>query len=82
MIAVADVEVNSSAQVVPLLERALKEKYEGLVIIARKIEGEALGLLQLNREKLDVMPVKGPGLTVSQPKILQVDGEPAETWRF
>ncbi len=71
MIAVADVEVNSSAQVVPLLERALKEKYEGLVIIARKIEGEALGVLQLNKEKLDVMPVKGPGLMVSQPKILQ-----------
>ncbi len=71
MIAVADVEVNRAAQVVPLLERALKEKYEGLVIIARKIEGEALGVLQLNKGKLDVMPVKGPGLTVSQPKILQ-----------
>lgn len=71
MIALADVEVNRSAQVVPLLERALKEKYEGLVIVARKIEGEALGLLQLNREKLDVMPIKGPGLMVSQPKILQ-----------
>ena len=71
MIVVADVEVNSSAQVVPLLERALKENYEGLVIIARKIEGEALGVLQLNKEKLDVMPVKGPGLMVSQPKILQ-----------
>ena len=71
MIALADLEVNSSAQVVPLLERALKEKYEGLVIIARKIEGEALGVLQLNKGKLDVMPVKGPGLMVSQPKILQ-----------
>ncbi len=71
MIAVADLELNSAAQVVPLLERALKEKYEGLVIIARKIEGEALGVLQLNKGKLDVMPVKGPGLTVSQPKILQ-----------
>ena len=71
MIAVANLEVNAAAQVVPLLERALKEKFESLVIIARKIEGEALGILQLNKDKLEVMPVKGPGLTVSQPKILQ-----------
>ncbi len=71
MIAVANLEVNSSAQVVPLLERALKEKFESLVIIARKVEGEALAILQLNKDKLEVMPVKGPGLTVSQPKILQ-----------
>ena len=71
MIAVADLEVTSSAQVVPLLERALKEKFESLVLIARKIEGEALGLLLRNKEKLTVTPVKGPGLTVSQPKILK-----------
>jgi chaperonin GroEL len=71
MIAVANLEVNSSAQVVPLLERALKEKFESLVIIARRIEGEALAILQLNKDKLAVMPVKGPGLTVGQPKILQ-----------
>ena len=71
MIAVANLEVNASAQVVPLLERAVKEKFESLVIIARRIEGEALAILQLNKDKLAVMPVKGPGLTVSQPKILQ-----------
>ena len=71
MIAVTNLEVNASAQVVPLLERALKEKFESLVIIARRIEGEALAILQLNKEKLAVMPVKGPGLTVGQPKILQ-----------
>ncbi len=71
LIAVADLEVTSSAQVVPLLERALKEKFGSLVIIARKVEGEALAILQLNKDKLEVMPVKGPGLTVGQPKILQ-----------
>ena len=70
-IAVTDLEVTSSAQVVPLLERALKEKFGSLVIIARKVEGEALAILQLNKDKLEVMPVKGPGLTVSQPVILK-----------
>jgi chaperonin GroEL len=57
--------------VVPLLKQALAEEAESLVIIAEKIEGEALGTLIANRDKLPLIPVKAPGLTVSRPMILE-----------
>jgi chaperonin GroEL len=72
LIAIADLAVASSAQVVPILELALREGAKSLVFIAPKIEGEALGTLVLNKDKLPIVPIKAPGfLLPSQPEILR-----------
>lgn len=71
-IALADMEISSAAQVVPIVEQARNAQAESLVIIARKIEGEALGTLLLNSKKgLPIAPITAPGLVLSRPEILK-----------
>ena len=73
-IALADMEISSAAQVVPIVEQARNAQAESLVIIARKIEGEALGTLLLNSKKgLPIAPITAPGLVLSRPEILHAE---------
>ena len=71
-IVLADMEITSASQVVPLVEQARKAHAESLVIFARKIGGEALGTLSLNAKKtLPIAPITAPGLILSRPEILK-----------
>jgi chaperonin GroEL len=71
-IVLADMEVTSASQVLPVVEQACKARAESLVLIARKIEGEALGTLLLNAKRtLPIAPITAPGLVLSRPQILQ-----------
>jgi chaperonin GroEL len=70
LIALANFEMTSASQAVPVLERAVGKGAESLAIIAWKIEGEALGTLRINNDKLPVAPITAPGLGLSRPGIL------------
>ena len=71
-IVLADQEITTASQVVPVVEQARKAHAESLVIIARKIGGEALGTLSLNAKKtLPIAPITAPGLVLSRPEILK-----------
>ena len=71
-IALADLEIASASQVIPVVEQAQRARAESLVIIARKIEGEALGTLLLNAKRtLPIAPIVAPGLILSRPQILK-----------
>ena len=71
-IVVADMEVSSASQVVPVVEQARMAHAESLVIIARKIDGEALATLLLNSKRgLPIAPITAPGLVLSRPEILR-----------
>ena len=71
-IVLADLEVTSASQVIPVVEQALQARAESLVIIARKIEGEALGILSMNsKETLPIAPITAPGLVISRPETLK-----------
>ena len=71
-IALVDLEITSASQVIPVVEQAQRARAESLVIIARKIGGEALGTLSLNAKRtLPIAPIVAPGLVLSRPQILQ-----------
>ncbi len=59
---ITDQKLSSSADVLPLLEEFVQAGHRSLLIIAEDIEGEALGLLVLNRVRgtLNVVAVKAP----------------------
>jgi len=73
VIALADLEITSASQVVPVLELALREGAESLVLIAPAIQGEALGTLLLNQKKRELLiaPIRAPGLALSRLEILK-----------
>lgn len=71
VIALADLDVTSAAQVVSLLNQALQCRAESLVLIAPKVEGQALATLLLNKGKLATAAIRAPGLTVSRPEIIK-----------
>ncbi len=59
---ITDQKLSASADVLPLLEEFVQAGHRSLLIIAEDIEGEALGLLVLNRVRgtLNVVAVKAP----------------------
>jgi chaperonin GroEL len=71
VIALANLEITSAAQVVPMLQQALQAGAKSLVVIAWNIRKEALGTLLLNKDKLAIAPIKAPGLVLSRPEILK-----------
>ncbi len=73
LIALTTTELESAAQIVPVLRAALEAGAESLVVIAPEVEGEALGTLLLNHRqgRLSCVPIKAPGSFIGRPEILQ-----------
>lgn len=58
LIVLADLDITSALQIVPVLELAMRVQAQSLVIIAPRIDGEALGTLLVNQKKIPVAPIK------------------------
>jgi len=73
VIALATMHVTSAQQVLPVMQKALEAKAESLVLVAPKIELEALGALVVNHQqgKLPIAAVVAPGTQVSHAEILE-----------
>jgi chaperonin GroEL len=71
VIAMADMNVTGAQQVLPVLEQAIQAGAESLVIIAEKFEGDAIGALWLNRNKLASAPIRAPKPTLQRAGILK-----------
>jgi chaperonin GroEL len=71
VIALADLDVTSTAQVMPLLNQALRCGAESLVLIAPKVEGQALATLLLNKSKLPTVAIRAPGFTLNRSEIMK-----------
>ncbi len=61
-ILLTDQKLSAAADILPLLEKFVEAGHRNLLVVAEDIEGEALGLLVLNRMKgtLNVSAVKAP----------------------
>jgi chaperonin GroEL len=61
-ILLTDQKLSAAADILPLLEKFVEAGHQNLLVVAEDIEGEALGLLVLNRLKgtLNVSAVKAP----------------------
>ncbi len=71
VIALADLDVTSAEQVVPLLNQALACRAKSLVLIAPKVDGQALATLLLNSNKIPAVAIRAPRLAVSRHEIMQ-----------
>jgi len=70
-IAIASCDMTSAEQAASLLHEALQMKAESLVLIAPRVEGQALATLVINRHRLPMLAIRAPGLLRSQPEILR-----------
>ena len=72
-ILITDKKISSLAEIMPMLEKALKAGRKNLVIIADEIEGEALATLVVNKLRgvFNVLGVKAPGFGDRRKELLE-----------
>jgi chaperonin GroEL len=67
-ILISDLKIEEPGQLVPVLELALENGFDSLLVIAQELSDSAIGLLQANAapEKLQIAAVKTPGAVPSE----------------
>lgn len=73
LILITDKKINSSSEILPLLEQCAKSGKKDLVIIAEEVGGEALSLLVLNKLKgvFNTLVLKAPAFGDRRKEILE-----------
>ena len=65
-ILISDLEITEPGQLVPILQLALKNNIKQLLLVSSTLSDKAMGILvnKANREKVHVVAVKTPGLSI------------------